>query len=353
MSIDTDSLDRLLPGDLAPHLGLSKVLNRSTISEFLFDRLTIVTLWNAGCASSLPLLNDISEFVAAHSVRSYAIAVMVRDLDATATSAEAITGNIIIGVEEPSKQPSILSRGLVTRNWLETSGQRAIPSSFIVNECGIVVWMGDPNYIRRVLPEIINENWDLGAERARWASLVTDEDVSKLRLERNVMDLLAAGDIEGARQSIELSERKAPNLSTDKDVNFQKFLVLTSAPNDIPAIISQYKYCLELFKNDLEQQLLLSDLAIRRTTDRSTIKEVRDHLASFDIENTVNEFQIILSLRIYILIALAQQKLNHVSEAKEMALKAETLIQNGRLPSHIVDWARIEMGTIKEALPTD
>jgi hypothetical protein len=51
--------------------------------------------------------------------------------------------------------------------WLEASGEQGIPKSFVVNGDGRLAWIGHPKDIDEVLPEIVNNTWDINEALAK------------------------------------------------------------------------------------------------------------------------------------------------------------------------------------------
>ncbi|WP_332303182.1 hypothetical protein [Rhizobium sp. GR12] len=341
---------RLLPGDSAPSLALSMVLNGPHISEVPFNQPSLITLWNAGCESSVSMIDETVRHEAAHGVRSYAVAVMVRDVKATIT---AVKGSAlletILAIEQSSTKPSALSRGSVTRNWLEASGHQSIPTSFIVNDRGIVVWMGDSNDVHEVLPKTLDGLWDLEAERTRWLSNVTDKEIFALQLDRDVMDLLAAGHVAEAKLLIARAEREMPELASDKQVNVQKLIIPTCAVDQFNAAIAQYHRCVTLFHDDVEQQLFIAGLMIQRLSSRKdAIKHAAAQLAHMEIAklSIVTDEQVLPLLRRDLLLAQAYKKLGMEDDCEKSIERAASVIRGGRLPAYISDWAQSEMAKL-------
>jgi len=163
-----ETIDRLLPGDRAPGLKLARIFNRETpVEQVKFDRLSAVILWNAGCVGCLPAVSEVAELGAAHDMPCYGVAVMVRDVDRTAAAAMEGNSKAILALEARPADVTGLSRGWVTRHWLEASGQQGVPAAFLVDGRSVVVWMGDPTEIRDVLPAVLNGRWDVEEARRR------------------------------------------------------------------------------------------------------------------------------------------------------------------------------------------
>jgi hypothetical protein len=55
----------------------------------------------------------------------------------------------------------------MSTEWVEASGDPGLPGTLIVNGDGKIAWIGHPMYIREVLPQILNNNWDIEKELAK------------------------------------------------------------------------------------------------------------------------------------------------------------------------------------------
>lgn len=65
--------------------------------------------------------------------------------------------------------------------WLDASGEKGIPKTYVVNAEGKVVWIGHPRDLAEVLPEIVNNTWDVKAalENRKLEKHLEDRDVDE------------------------------------------------------------------------------------------------------------------------------------------------------------------------------
>lgn len=119
-------VERLLPGDPAPNLKLSCALNRDELPSIVFDRASLVILWNAGCAGCLPVIGELAEATDQYDIPWYGMAVMVRNVEATTEAAKSSPSKVLLAVEARPEDTSGISHGWVTRHWFEARGQQTI-----------------------------------------------------------------------------------------------------------------------------------------------------------------------------------------------------------------------------------
>jgi hypothetical protein len=151
-----------------------------------------------------------------------------RDVDRTAAEAQKGNAKAILALEARPTEPTTLARGEVTRNWLEASGQEGVPAGFLIGDNGVVLWMGDPAAIAETLPSVLARTWDVQAARRQWQNAASDDTIARLRIVREVTDVLVAGDVEAARKAIAAAEQGTPSLDRDCEFNTLKLRVLAT-----------------------------------------------------------------------------------------------------------------------------
>lgn len=200
---------RLLPGDPAPPISTKPPLTDEQRARFARGRARVVMLWNAGCSACMPVIETVSSFGVEHGIPCLAVAVLTRNPQATAI-AVASAGHVeaTFAEEEPHPTWSPMARGSMTRQWLEASGIAAIPAGYIVDQDGVVAWMGNPYEMMPVLTNILCGRHDIQAERKRMAAEITDDDIAIGRICRHISELLLEGRFGEAREAAELTQAR-------------------------------------------------------------------------------------------------------------------------------------------------
>lgn len=355
MAIEPSQISlRLLPGDKAPYLRLSLPLNKKKNPTIIFDRISVVVLWNAGCAGCLPVIESISSFSYEHGIPCYGISVMVRDIEATLLAAAASKTEALLAVEESDGGTLGLSRGWVTKHWLEASGQEAVPAGFIIDEKGDIAWMGDPGEIKDVLPKIISRSWNVAAARQHWKALASDEEIQLLRLDREVSDAIVVGNSAKAIQVVENAQGANPSIYSNKKFSLIKFDALVSDPHSREAALAQYVECSNVFRDDWKTQLRLATWITRITPLEShTVEIVTKHLSELETR-LGNEAEgkpdttgrLMLQLTFANIFIQAGSK----ESAKQRVQDATVICQDGDLPPNLKTWAESEIGKLKSQI---
>ncbi|CAK7255813.1 MULTISPECIES: TlpA family protein disulfide reductase [unclassified Shinella] len=266
MTSNPGSVKRLLPGDAAPALVLSRNLATGAHSpRVVFNETSIVVLWNAGCSGCLPAIATYSRAAKALGVPMYGVAIMVRDLDRTIEIARQTPTDALLAHEQVDPAQGGLSRGLVTRAWLEASGQRGIPAAFLIDRDGKIAWMGPlDDAILDPLRAVFDGVWDVEAARRHWENDVSDNDVIHLGIRRDITDAMLANDLERARSLIDEAERDRPELVHDHEFAMEKLILLAAVPETAAAAGSYYDTCVRTFADDPLQTLSFTDCVLHR-----------------------------------------------------------------------------------------
>lgn len=377
-----DGATRLLPGDPVPELRLAQWFDQNStggsdiaapaidrkeapdrVEPIRLNRLSFVVLWNGGCSVCLPTIRELAEVGAKHEVPCYGVAVMVRDVSATAQIARSNASKAYLALEERPSQPSVFSRGWVTRRWLEPSGQAGVPAAFAINANGKIAWMGHPNGIAAILPQLIDNKWDTAAERRRWLSVVSDEEVQSILVVRDVADMMLAGRIDEANKMILEAEQRSPGVMQNQEFVLTKLDVLASLPDHGDEALAHYSACAELFKNDPYFQLRSAGWVLSRMPTPPALHIVIERLISVlegsdalgeaktteeTKDKTTEEPIVQMSLLLVLADALARE--NRFKEAVQRIEQITSLSERGEFPVHLQDWLLSEIERVRRSL---
>ncbi|MFA1791637.1 hypothetical protein [Xanthomonas campestris] len=344
---------RLLPGDRAPALRLSRVLNGGRpVEQVTFDQPTAVILWNAACAGCLPAVGEVAAIAADYTMPVFGVAVMVRDVERTAEAALQGSPLAVLALEERPAVAGGLMRGSVTRNWLEASGIPGVPAAYLVDGAGRVAWIGDPAEIADVLPDLVAGSWDVAAARNRWRATASAASIAQLRLARDVMDALSAGQIGAARELVAAGERNLPALAEDPEFAILKFQTLAGAPTQIDEAIAHYRVATTRFADNLRLHTMLGNLAIKQLGgEPEMLRQIIQAMASVSdgAAASVGEEQSRILCRL--LEAEAAGRLDRPDDAALALERAVVLATSTTLPDTALAWAARQIDRVRDLLP--
>ncbi|NRQ17617.1 hypothetical protein BHMPCIPO_04879 [Ensifer sesbaniae] len=335
---------RLLPGDNAPGLKFGQVFNRADLGPVVFDRPSVLVLWNAGCVGCLPAVGDLAEFAEPLGVPVYGVAVLVRDVAATAAAAARGTDKAVLALEERPDTGSGLSRGAVTREWLEASGRDGVPSTYVIDGAGVLAWIGDPEDAKPVIGAVLDGTWDFAAARAAWREAISDDAWVRKHTLREVMDALTAGRMADAAEAIAEAERASPAIATDEQFACIKLDVLARAGDRELEAAAHYVAAAQLFRGDAAVQTKLAvtalhtmpgNLAVARAA-RQCLGEV---VAAEDWEGRPADMQLAAT----VLLGNAEVQLGLQDDADATLVKASQLAETLELSERTRKWGRSEI----------
>ncbi|CAK7258100.1 MULTISPECIES: hypothetical protein [unclassified Shinella] len=259
-----NSAKRLLPGDAAPPLMLSRNLVTGELSPRVeFNGTSMVVLWNSGCSGCLPALVEYSKKAKALGVPTYGVAIMERDLGRTIETARQVRLDAFLAHEQIDPEQAGLPRGQVTREWLEASGQRGVPTAFLVDWQSKIVWLGPlDDAILEPLHAILDDVWDVDAARRRWETEISDNDITHLAINRDIVDAMLTKDMKRAQGLIDEAERNRPEIADNKEFAVEKLIVLSAMPETAIDAGRYYNRCVRRFADDPLQILSLTDYVL-------------------------------------------------------------------------------------------
>lgn len=261
MTAALNSLTRLLPGDLAPPLMLSRNLVTGELSPRVeFTGTSMVILWNSGCNGCLPALLEYATTAKALGVPTYGVAIMERDLARTIETARQAGLDVFLAHEQIDTGHGYLPRGQVTREWLEASGQRGVPTAFLIDKQSKIAWLGPlDDAILEPLHAILDGAWNIDAARRHWENEISDNDFAHLAINREIIDALLKNDLKHSEFLITEAERIYPEIADNKEFALKKLSVLSATPESAIDAGKYYNSCAQKFSGDPLQILSLTD----------------------------------------------------------------------------------------------
>jgi thiol-disulfide isomerase/thioredoxin len=131
---------KLKVGDPAPKLQVGKWVQGEPVKEFSRDKAYIVEFWATWCGPcrvSIPHVNELH-----NKLKDKGLVVIGQDVWEKDTSAVAPfvkkMGNQMtyrVALDDGSKMAD---------TWMDAAGQNGIPTAFVVDKHGIIVWIGHP-----------------------------------------------------------------------------------------------------------------------------------------------------------------------------------------------------------------
>ena len=154
---------RLKVGDPAPKLACGKWIQGEPVTEFASNRVYIVEFWATWCGpcrASIPHLNELYQ-----QFKDKNLVIIGQDCW---EQDDALPGPFVKRMGDKMSYRVALDdktgggKGAMADTWMTASGQNGIPSAFIVNQQGRIVWIGHPmNLTPALVEDVLAGKFDL------------------------------------------------------------------------------------------------------------------------------------------------------------------------------------------------
>ncbi len=168
-------------GDPAPALEVMTWIKGEPVTAFEPGRVYVVEFWATWCGPCNAAMPHLSELQQQHADRLTVIGVDVRETIKGEASVEAVRRFVekkgarmayTVAMDDPVTEPMF-------NNWMTAAGSHGLPTSFVVDGRGILVWMGHPMgegiaaFDRAVVAAVAGKTGDLQAARERQEQIST------------------------------------------------------------------------------------------------------------------------------------------------------------------------------------
>lgn len=158
-------------GDPAPPLRVREWIKGSPIKKFKRGKVYVVEFWATWCTPCIKSMPHLSALAREYKKKVTFLGINVyeniyrKKNPISAKQVKAFVDSMghrmdyIVGMQDSN---------FMETKWLEASGEEGIPSSFIVDTEGKLVWTGHPRAgLAEVLPKVLNKTWDIKADLAK------------------------------------------------------------------------------------------------------------------------------------------------------------------------------------------
>jgi len=282
------------------------------------ERIRVVTFfssWSSPSQQALPVLEKVAK-KHARLVDVEAVSVYEKSRGAGDTSYFAVVGAFVkemgpkmpyaVGIDGPT--------GKVAAAWLDASGERGVPTSFVVGRNGKIIWIGHTIMLDAVLDEIIQKRFDFARYAKDRAAQKAEED-REYRLFKKFNDLQQAGRFKEAVQELDRIAKAQPDYGRRMVlIRFNLLLKCDEA--------QAYSFGHELLKGELKDQSGLLWLMARMLLDETPGLKSPDYQLAFDLAQRSAELTKHQDANILTALAFAHFKLGRVDQAIELQQRA-------------------------------
>ena len=155
-------------GDQAPPLKVEKEwLKGDPITKFEAGKVYVVEFWATWCGpcrTSIPHLSGLQEQYKDKGVTMIGVDAFEQDFSEAAPFVKEMGDKMEYSVAMDSvPEGASAQEGAMAKNWMDAAGQNGIPTAFIVNQEGVVAWIGHPMQMDQPLEQIVAGDYDMEA----------------------------------------------------------------------------------------------------------------------------------------------------------------------------------------------
>lgn len=196
--------ERLVPGMAAPKLEVKEFIKGTAIDGFKPGQVYVVEFWATWCGPCIRAFPHLSELQEQYGDKVTIIGVNIwerpYDDGTLAKVKDTVTKQgdkmaYTVAYDGPDAKTD--------KAWMAASGRNGIPSAFIVDQKGMVAWMGHPMQMDPILAKVVAGEWNPG-EAKKLADAEAKEAETARALQKASRDLLKAR--VAARESGDWSE---------------------------------------------------------------------------------------------------------------------------------------------------
>jgi thiol-disulfide isomerase/thioredoxin len=164
----------LTVGDPAPKLQVSKWVQGDPVKEFQRDKVYLVEFWATWCGpclTSIPHVNELHTRFKDKGLIVIGQDVLEQDPDAVQPFIKKMADKMMYRVALDTEE------GKMAQTWMEAAGEDGIPTAFVVDKRGTIVWIGHPMKLQEsFLQQVIDGSLDVGKAVAAHEQRKMDEE---------------------------------------------------------------------------------------------------------------------------------------------------------------------------------
>ncbi len=186
-------------GDSAPKIEVKSFLKGEPVKTFDAGKTYVVEFWATWCGPckvSIPHLSELQKKYPA--VTFIGVSVWENDQGLVKPFVDETGDKMAYRVAmDAVPEGKGGNEGAMAKSWMEASGQRGIPSAFIVAGEGKIFWIGHPMEMDEALDKISSGSWDLKtaiAEQKRAKEEAAKEAAKVGKIQNDFMQAVQSGD---------------------------------------------------------------------------------------------------------------------------------------------------------------
>lgn len=194
--------DDLRPSLKAPEIKVAEWLKGKPFEGYQNSELTVVEFWATWCDPCIEMMPHLTELAKKHEGKVAFYGVSVREGEVKNLPEKLKTFMTTTGQKMGYNVARDTPDNFMARTWLDAASQFTIPSTFVVDKQGILIWIGHPNDLGKVIDQSLAGTFDRKA--------VAKEFQERTAATRRFVALMTACD---EAEALYLSGKKAEGLA--------------------------------------------------------------------------------------------------------------------------------------------
>ena len=146
-------------GEKAPELTVAKWVKGQQVNSFVKGRVYVVEFWATWCLPCIAGMPHLSAIAKEYKDEVTVLGISVMEKAATDQS---VIEKFVAGMgDKMNYTVGFEMERTMTKNWLNAYGERGIPCAFIVDRDSRIAWLGHPQQLDKILPQIISGKWNI------------------------------------------------------------------------------------------------------------------------------------------------------------------------------------------------
>ncbi len=301
LSLAAQANTKLKEGDSAPPLKVAKWVKGTPITSFTKGNLYVVEFWATWCGPCKESIPHLTKLAKKYADKVTFIGVDVWEEDGKSSKSE-LAARVTDFVTAMGDQMSYnvatdtdsgFNSGIMNKTWMKASGQKGIPSAFVVDREGKIAWIGyaTDDHIDELIELVATDKFDSVA-KARFAKAKADEEELQKKsdaMNDKIMALAKKGKTQEAFTALDLAGKTYPDAFPARYIKYICMNIYFLAKDGVNASATAKALAENEAKDD---PVYLSDLAMRLVYDNYKLKS-----PDYDVALTIAERAVVLTER--------------------------------------------------------
>ncbi|MBS1579263.1 MAG: TlpA family protein disulfide reductase [Bacteroidetes bacterium] len=149
-------------GDNAPEIHVQAWIKGEPINKLKKGRVYVVEFWATWCKPCIASMPHLSALTSKYKNNVTVLGISIYEqkfmtLRKIKNFVDSMGSNMDFNV-------AIDDSDFMATNWFDSTGQKGIPKTFVINKEGKIAWIGHPTKLNTVLPKILNDTWNIKEE---------------------------------------------------------------------------------------------------------------------------------------------------------------------------------------------